>query len=137
MCGKAGGQMAGRRLEGGARIRRAVRHDLPALRALMEMSGPARSERFDRRTLRSASGVVSVVEDAGGTVRAAMSLAFVRSFAAGHWQAHLDGVWVAPAFESLVDDMIEAAHHIAARRHCRPSPSGPAAARAGTRFPWR
>jgi len=118
MCGKAGGQMAGRRLEGGTHIRRATRHDLPALRALMGPSAASRTERFDRRSVRRSSEVVSVVEDAQGRVLGAMSLAFVRSFGAGGWQAHLDGVWIAPGCESLAEGMVDVARAIAARRHC-------------------
>jgi hypothetical protein len=118
MCGKPGGQMAGRRLEGGARIRRATRHDLPAVLALMGPAAASRSERFDRRGIRRASEVVAVVEDAEGTVRGAMALAFVRSFGVGGWQAHLDGLWIAPGSEALADGMVEAACDVAARRHC-------------------
>jgi len=118
MCGKAGEQMAGRRLEGGARIRRATRHDLPALRGLMGAAAVPRSERFERRSVRRASEVVSIVEDARGTVVGAMSLTFARSFAAGGWQAHLDGLWIAAGSESLACAILAAARDIAARRHC-------------------
>ena len=118
MCGKAGGQMAGRRLEGGARIRRATRYDLPALRAVMGSSAASRSERFDRRSVRRSSEVISIVEDAQGSVLGAMSLTFVRSFGAGRWQAHLDGAWIASGSESLAEGMVDAARDIAARRHC-------------------
>ena len=90
--------MAGRRLDDTAlRLRRATRHDLAGVRALMAADDTGRSERFDRRVLRQLGGTVAVVEDATGAIVGAVSLAAVRSFRAGHWCAHLDGVWMAPA----------------------------------------
>jgi len=111
--------MAGRRLEGGAtRIRRATRHDLDALRALIATDVAARSARFDRRLLRHLGSDVSVVEDEDGTLLGAVSLTFVRSFLAGHWRAQLDGIWVTPGGEPLFDALLGAAVRRAAQRHC-------------------
>jgi len=110
--------MAGRRLDGSAlRIRRATRHDLPALHRLLATDA-ARSGRFDRRLVRHLGGVVAVVEDEDGAMVGALSLVLVRSFSAGHWRAQLDGLWVSPGREALVDRIVDAALERAARRHC-------------------
>jgi len=112
--------MAGRRLDGcDARLRRATRHDLPALRRLLG-GGEARSDRFDRRLLRNLGADVYVAETVRGDLVGAVALSFTRSFAAGQWRAHLDGVWVrgeqAPA---VLDGLLAHAVARAARRHCR------------------
>jgi hypothetical protein len=49
----------------------------------------------------------------------ALSLAFMRSFRAGHWRAELDGIWVLPGQASLLDALVAVAVEQAARRHCR------------------
>lgn len=109
----------GRRLEGSAtRIRRATRHDLVRLRQLLAGPAVARSERFDRRLLRHLGSEVSVVEGGDGTLAGAVSITFVRSFLAGHWRAQLDGVWVAPGHDPLLDPLVAAALQRAAHRHC-------------------
>lgn len=111
--------MAGRRLDGSAlRIRRATRHDLPALRRLSAQDAAGRSERFDRRLVRHLAGDLAVVEDEDGAMVGAISLVLVRSFRAGHWRAQLDGLWVFPGHEVHVDRILDAALERAARRHC-------------------
>jgi hypothetical protein len=111
--------MAGRKLEGGAaRVRRASRHDLPALRRLLTEAPGGRSERFDRRALRHLGGDVYVVDGPDDTILGAVSLSVVRSFATGGWQAALDGVWVSPAAEALVDPLLAFAMRRAEERHC-------------------
>lgn len=99
-------------------MRRATRHDLPELRRLVGDGGVPRDERFDRRMLRDLGGRVAVVENAEGRLVGALSLVFARSFRAGHWEAHLDGMWVDGGSEALVEPMIAAALAAAARRHC-------------------
>lgn len=111
--------MAGRRLEGSAsRIRRATRHDLVGLRQLLASDAAERSERFDRRLLRHLGSDVSVVEGDDGSLVGAVSLTFVRSFLAGHWRAHLDGLWVAPGHDPLCDALVDVAVRRAAHRQC-------------------
>jgi hypothetical protein len=111
--------MAGRRLDGcDAHLRRATRHDLPALGRLL--GGRDRSERFDRRLLRSLTGDVYVAEHAAGDLVGAMALSFTRSFAAGVWRAQLDGLWVRGERAAAVrQGLLAHAAARAARRHCR------------------
>jgi hypothetical protein len=111
--------MAGRRLDGyDARLRRATRHDLPALRDLL--GGADRPARFDRRLLRSLAGDVYVAERAPGDLVGALALSFTRSFAAGVWRAQLDGLWVRGEQAAGVRQALLAfAAARAARRHCR------------------
>jgi hypothetical protein len=110
--------MAGRRLDGcDARLRRATRHDLPALWRLLGAGD--RSERFDRRQLRSLAGDVYVAERGPGELVGAVALSFTRSFAAGGWRAQLDGVWVHGEHAATVRGALLAyAAARAARRHC-------------------
>jgi N-acetylglutamate synthase-like GNAT family acetyltransferase len=117
MYGKPGRTMAGRRIgDGGDRARRASRHDLPALRRLLGVAGE-RSERFDRRLLRALVADVYVVDGPEG-LRGAVSLGFVRSFATGGWRAELDGLWVAPGAETLIEPLVAFAEARAATHQC-------------------
>jgi hypothetical protein len=121
--------MVARRLDDcGTRVRRATRHDLPALRALIPGNVGERSERFDRRMLRSLAGDVYVAERRPGEPLGVLALSFARSFADGHWRAYLDGVWVSGEAAELVGPLLAHAAWRAARRHCRelvvPGPVG-------------
>jgi len=112
--------MAGRRLDGcDARLRRATRHDLPALRHLLG-AGDVRSERFDRRFLRNLGADVYVAETVRGDLVGAVALSFTRSFAAGQWRGQLDGVWVhGEQAHAILDGLLAYAVARAAGRHCR------------------
>lgn len=99
-----------------------------------------RSERFDRRLLRYLGSTVSIVEDAEGTMHGVVSLAVLRSFAAGAWQARLDGVWLERGHEpELADLVVRAVMREAERRRCHalvalgalPAPVDAALARLG------
>ena len=99
-------------------MRRASRHDLPALLELLASQREGRSERFDRRLLRNLGTDVYVALGDDQRMLGAVSLAFVRSFAAGHWRAELDGLWVCAGAEGLIDQLLVFAVQRAAQRHC-------------------
>jgi hypothetical protein len=99
-------------------MRRATRHDLGGLRPLLSPAAPGRSERFDRHMLRHLGSDVYVAVADDGTLRGAVSLTCVRSFAAGWWRAYLDGVWVAAGEQALLDALVAFAVRRAERRHC-------------------
>jgi hypothetical protein len=99
-------------------MRRATRHDLGVLRPLLPSAAPTRAERFDRRLLRHLGSDVYVAVADDGTLTGAVSLTFVRSFAAGWWRAYLDGAWVAAGEQALLDALVDFAIRRAERRHC-------------------
>ena len=85
---------------------------------------PRGSRRGDRRTYRrhlaDLGADVYVAEDAGGSIVALVSVAYVRSLVRGGMSALLDGVRARPGTESpLIDGLIAFAEERARRRGCR------------------
>jgi GNAT superfamily N-acetyltransferase len=117
--------MAARRLlDGGLRVRRGRRCDLDRLRGLL----PARAgvevapgaERFDRRTLADPSQDVYVAEAPSGEIVGVVTVAYVRSLAAGCLAAVLDTARAAPGPGGpLLDALLDVAEERARRRGCR------------------
>ncbi|MGH7895666.1 MAG: hypothetical protein ACREQL_13425 [Candidatus Binatia bacterium] len=100
------------------RLRRGRRSDLDRVRALLPSPGAPRRERFDRRTLATLVGDVYVAEDAGGEIVGVVSIGYLRSLAAGRFEAVLDAAR-AGADGPMLQRLIEFAEARARRRGCR------------------
>ena len=96
-------------------IRRATRHDLPALHALMGAPAERRSERFERRLLRTLAACVYVAEDAG-TVVGAVACSFAPSLALSRWCTILDGAWATADRPDVLDALVAFAEERGRRR---------------------
>src|SRR5262245_41575946 len=106
------------RASSGVRVRRGRRSDFDRVRALLP-ADPARRERFDRRTLATLTGDVYVAEDAGGDIVGVVAVMYLRSLAAGRFEAVLDAALVRDGAAGLLDDLVAFAEARARRRGCR------------------
>lgn len=113
--------MAASRLPGTAvRVRRGRRADFAQVQAVLGAGAGGRAERFYRRMLADLGVDLYVAEDGAGAIVGLVSVAYVRSLAAGGAAAVLDTarVSVAPA-APLLDGLVAFAEARARRRGCR------------------